>query len=115
MQQNCLFCHFETFEVIGENSHSYAIWDKFPVSKFHTLIISKNHYETVFDLPAFELESIFSLAKQCRELILNKDATVKGFNFGSNAGEVAGQKIYHVHFHLIPRRMDDVEPPIAKM
>jgi len=39
--------------------------------------------------------------------------TRSGFNFGSNSGEVAGQKIGHVHFHLIPRREGDVEPPAA--
>ena len=114
MQHDCLFCNFERFEVVGENALSYAILDKFPVTELHTLVISKKHYDTIFDLPSSELESIFSLAKECRERILEKDSSVKGFNFGSNSGEVAGQKIRHVHFHLIPRREGDIEPPAAK-
>jgi len=114
MQKECLFCNYEKFDVVCENDHSYAIQDKFPVTELHTLVISKKHYDTVFALPSAELESIFSLAKECREKILKKDSSVKGFNFGSNSGEVAGQKIHHVHFHLIPRREDDVEPPVAK-
>jgi len=114
MRDDCLFCNYEKFEVVGENDHSYAIRDKFPVTELHTLVISKRHYETVFDLPSSELESIFNLAKECREKILNKDSSVKGFNFGSNSGEVAGQKIHHVHFHLIPRREGDIKPPAAK-
>ena len=113
MQHDCLFCNYEKLEVVGENDRSYAIRDKFPVTDLHTLVISKKHYETVFDLPSFELDSIFALAKECREIILKKDNSVKGFNFGSNSGEVAGQKIHHVHFHLIPRRVGDVEPPVA--
>jgi diadenosine tetraphosphate (Ap4A) HIT family hydrolase len=114
MQRDCLFCNYNKIEVIGENDLSYAIRDKFPVTELHTLVISKNHYETVFDLPSSELLSIFNLAKECREIILKEDGLVKGFNFGSNAGEVAGQKIRHVHFHLIPRREGDIEPPAAK-
>ena len=113
MQQECLFCNYEKFEVVGENDLSYAIRDKFPVTELHTLVISKKHYETAFDLPSPELLSIFNLAKECREMILKEDSSVKGFNFGSNSGEVAGQKIRHVHFHLITRREGDIEPPAA--
>ena len=111
---DCLFCNFEKFNLICENQHSYAIWDKYPVTDLHALIITKSHYDTVFELPAFELEGIFDLAKQCRDLIMQQDKSVAGFNFGSNAGSVAGQKIGHMHFHLIPRRQDDIEPPMAK-
>ena len=43
--------------------------------------------------------------------ITNKDQTVNGFNIGTNVGKVSGQSILHCHFHLIPRRKDDVENP----
>ena len=113
MQEGCLFCCHEKFEIIGENDLSYAIGDKYPVTELHTLILSKKHYETVFDLPPEELISIYELAKFCRNEILRKDCSVKGFNYSSNSGEIAGQKIQHVHFHLIPRREGDIEPPAA--
>ncbi len=113
MQKNCLFCGYDKFELVAENELSYAIRDKFPVTQLHTLIISKKHFENVFELPAEELESIFELSKQCRDEILLKDVSVKGFNFGTNAGAVAGQKILHVHFHLIPRREGDAAPLAA--
>jgi diadenosine tetraphosphate (Ap4A) HIT family hydrolase len=113
MTHECLFCHRERLELVAENELSYAIRDKYPATPLHTLIISKQHYKTVFDLPDHELVSIFALAKVCREQILKEDALVKGFNFGANSGEVAGQKIQHVHFHLIPRRVGDIEPPPA--
>lgn len=113
MQEKCLFCDFEKFELVGENHHSYAIRDKYPVTELHTLILSKAHYQNVFELPAHELTSIFELAKCCRDDILKKDDSAKGFNFGSNSGAEAGQKILHVHFHLIPRRAGDIEPPPA--
>jgi len=113
MTKGCLFCEYEKFELVGENKLSYAIRDKYPVTNLHTLVISKGHYQTVFDLPEEELVSIFELSKLCRGDIMNIDPEVKGFNFGSNSGEVAGQKIGHVHFHLIPRRAGDVEPKAA--
>ncbi len=113
MLSECLFCGYEKFELVGENELSYAIRDKYPVTELHTLIISKKHYDTIFDLPPSELISIQELAKKCREDILEIDREVKGFNFGSNSGEVAGQKIHHVHFHLIPRRVGDIEPAPA--
>jgi ATP adenylyltransferase len=114
MKDACLFCGHEKFVVVAENNLSYAIRDKYPMTALHTLILSKRHYPTVFDLPSEELTSIFALANDCRAGILKEDAQVQGFNFGSNSGQVAGQKIAHVHFHLIPRRSGDQEPPSAK-
>lgn len=111
---DCHFCGHSKFEVIAENALSYAIRDKYPVSKLHTLILSKRHYATAFDLPPEELLSIFELAQRCRTMITEHDPEVQGFNFGANAGLVAGQKIAHVHFHLIPRRVGDHPPPAAK-
>ncbi len=113
MKRDCLFCDYEKFDIIGENDLSYAIRDKYPETKLHTLIISKKHYPTVFDLPTEELSSILDLAKVCRVHIIDSDNSVKGFNFGSNSGVVAGQKIGHIHFHLIPRREGDITPPPA--
>jgi len=113
MSIECLFCGHDKFDLVGENELSYAIRDKYPITDLHTLIISKKHYKTIFELPSPELKSIHDLAISCRDNILNIDKSVEGFNFGSNSGEVAGQKVHHVHFHLIPRRVGDVEPSPA--
>ena len=50
------------------------------------------------------------IAKQ-RQSILEQDTTVTGFNVGINAGASAGQTVFHVHVHLIPRRDGDVVDP----
>jgi ATP adenylyltransferase len=50
------------------------------------------------------------IAKQ-RQSILDQDPTVTGFNIGINAGASAGQTVFHVHVHLIPRRDGDVVDP----
>ena len=113
MTDSCLFCDREELEVLSENEYCFAVRDINPVTELHTLIISKDHYPTIFDVPGNVLLSLAELAKECRTGIEKIDSTVKGFNFGANCGEVAGQKIGHVHLHLIPRREGDVSPPPA--
>ena len=46
-----------------------------------------------------------------KDLIENEDSSVSGFNVGNNIGLSAGQTVFHVHTHLIPRRDGDVESP----
>jgi len=107
MTTDCVFCKNDNLKVVAENDLCYAIRDIRPVTNLHTLIISKHHHQTIFDIPPAILLRMFALAKLCRTEILALDPTVKGFNFGANAGSIAGQRIHHVHFHLVPRREGD--------
>ena len=107
----CLFCNIKESGVAHENDLAYASYDSYPVSKDHCLIIPKRHIKDYFDLSKDELIACYELIKIVKEEILIKDQTVKGFNLGTNIGKVAGQSILHCHFHLIPRRKDDVENP----
>ena len=76
-----------------------------------TLIIPKRHVADYFDLYHPELNAIQSLLQDQRKQIMTADPTVSGFNVGINAGSEAGQTIFHVHVHLIPRRKGDVAEP----
>ena len=58
-----------------------------------------------------ELIACNDLIQMIKNEILKKDNTVKGFNIGTNAGNIAGQSIMHCHIHLIPRREGDVDNP----
>ena len=78
------------------------------------LIIPKRHVTNIFETSVEEREAIHELAVLCRKTICEKDPDVQGFNFGSNVGETAGQKIFHAHVHLIPRRPGDAELPSAR-
>jgi diadenosine tetraphosphate (Ap4A) HIT family hydrolase len=65
----------------------------------------------MFDLYQPELNAIFDIIRTIKDEILKQDQSVKGFNVGVNDGQVAGQTIFHCHFHLIPRREGDTENP----
>jgi diadenosine tetraphosphate (Ap4A) HIT family hydrolase len=107
----CLFCNIDDDRMIVQNEFAFAIRDGFPVTPSHTLIIPKRHAETYFDLTAEELLACDELLRSLAAEIKSQDPTVEGFNIGMNAGEVAGQTIFHCHIHLIPRRKGDVENP----
>jgi diadenosine tetraphosphate (Ap4A) HIT family hydrolase len=105
--ENCPFCDIRLLAPIAENRLAFALRDKAPVRPLHTLIIPKRHIANVFEVTAEELEALHELAIKARRLILLEDHSVRGFNFGSNIGTVAGQIIFHAHIHLIPRRAGD--------
>ncbi len=111
---DCVFCNIPKSELIAESELCFAIYDKFPVAPLHTLIIPKRCMATPFELTPEEQGELFELARQRSIAIATGDPSVGGFNFGANIGEPAGQKIMHVHFHLIPRRAGDLDPPPAK-
>ena len=100
---------------MAENDLALAIRDKYPVKPLHSLLITKRHCIDIFETTAEEREAIHQLAAQVKADIEMLDSSVEGFNFGSNISEVAGQKIFHTHVHLIPRRRGDLDLPPASM
>ena len=110
-KDECLFCQVELNLVVAENELCYARKDGFPVTEFHTLIIPKRHITNYFDLHQPEINAIHQMLEKIKKEIEEHDDSVTGFNIGVNAGEDAGQSIFHVHVHLIPRRKGDVENP----
>jgi ATP adenylyltransferase len=108
---DCVFCSINSGQAFLENRLAYAIWDKFPVTRHHALIIPRRHQATYFDLSRSELNACDQLIHEARARVLEIDQEVSGFNIGVNAGETAGQTILHCHLHLIPRRKGDVEDP----
>ncbi|MDR3487475.1 MAG: HIT family protein [Bradyrhizobium sp.] len=110
----CPFCTVRSLTLIAENNLAFAIRDKFPVCSLHTLIIPKRHVPDIFSTSPKEREALHQLALECRAAISRDDPAVQGFNFGSNVGAAAGQKIFHAHLHLIPRRLRDTPPPPAQ-
>jgi diadenosine tetraphosphate (Ap4A) HIT family hydrolase len=111
LSSDCPFCKAPSHALVGENDLAFALRDKFPVRPLHTLIIPKRHAPDIFETTNEEREALHGLALACRAAISREDPSVEGFNFGSNVGAAAGQKIFHAHLHLIPRRIGDTPPP----
>ncbi|HUZ91302.1 MAG TPA: HIT family protein [Methylocella sp.] len=80
---------------------AFAIRDKFPVTPLHGLDIPKRYVADYFECTSTEREAIHALLVICRSAILIADVRVGG----GNVGATAGQKIHHVHVHLIPGAM----------
>ena len=107
----CLFCNLKKTGVAHENDLAYASYDTYPVSQNHCLIIPKRHVIDYFELTNEELIACNDLIKIVKQQVVNEDESIRAFNIGTNAGEIAGQSIMHCHIHLIPRREGDVDNP----
>tara|TARA_B110000014_G_scaffold180561_1_gene129908 strand:- start:666 stop:1061 length:396 start_codon:yes stop_codon:yes gene_type:complete len=110
--KECFFCNRAKKESIYSSKFVFVVRDdKFPVTKYHTLIVPHRHVSDFFDLNNDELNDLGASLKKQRQLLLNLDKEITGFNVGVNAGVDAGQSIMHCHIHLIPRRKGDMDNP----
>jgi histidine triad (HIT) family protein len=110
MDEDCIFCKIVRGDIpskkIYENDNFFSIFDVNPIAKGHSLVISKEHFETSLDLPDKVGYDLLDCIKQTI-LKLIDEWGLKGFNIINNNFEVAGQVVKHAHFHIIPRKKDD--------
>ena len=108
--EECLFCKIVKGELpsskIYEDEDTLAFLDIFPVNKGHSLVISKEHYENIFDVPAESLAKISSVMKNVADAV-KKGVNADGISIAQSNGKDAGQVIPHIHFHIMPRFKDD--------
>ncbi len=92
--------------MIYEDDVSMAFLDISQATKGHTLVVSKTAYENMLETPDDVVSHLFVVAKKI-STVLKMSLQPKGFNILSNVGTVAGQTIFHVHIHIIPRYEED--------
>jgi len=107
----CIFCNPKDEEILAENEFALLITDNSPVSSGHCLIIPKRHVKTHFDITADEHIAFAKLMETAKELIRQQGHSPDGYNIGSNNGVAAGQSVFHLHVHIIPRYTGDTELP----
>ena len=105
----CLFCG-DARGVSLQNALAYSARDSYPVSPGHTVVIPRRHVAEFFDLTDEEVCACMELIKEEKKLI-DQEFAPEGYNIGVNIGAAAGQSIFHVHIHIIPRYKGDVENP----
>ena len=97
-------------ERVLENEFGFVIYDGFPVSEGHCLIVPHRVYSDYFESTEDEVVGLQKLVIETKKL-LDKKFQPKGYNVGINCGEGAGQTVPHVHIHLIPRYKGDMDNP----
>jgi histidine triad (HIT) family protein len=93
-------------EKVYEDDHTFAFLDITPVNAGHTLVIPKIWSEGLLDTDPEILAHVIKTVQKIARAV--KEATgAKGINLHQNNGEAAGQKVFHLHFHVIPRHDED--------
>ncbi len=107
---SCIFCKIVKGEIpstrVYEDGKVLAFLDIGPVSKGHTLVIPKNHYKTIMDIPDDVLKDLILVVKRVSGAVIDAIGA-KGINVGINNHEAAGQSVPHAHFHVMPRHEAD--------
>ena len=108
---DCPFCQaLLDRELIAANAATIAFADRFPLSRGHTLVVPRQHVDSVFSLSTAEAHSLWDLVATVRQELARTFAPT-GFNIGINDGVAAGQTVPHAHVHIIPRYAGDVPDP----
>lgn len=106
MAQHCIFCNIlkneKTASYVYKDNRIIAILDIRPVNEGHTLVIPKKHYENIYEIPDEEVAYLFTIAKRVANAV-KKATNADGISIFQNNGRAAGQVIFHVHVHIIPR------------
>ncbi|MBR6329923.1 MAG: HIT domain-containing protein [Lachnospiraceae bacterium] len=110
MKDDCIFCKlangvFPTNKIYEDEDFA-VILDLGPAAKGHALILPKEHYANIYEIPEELLAKAAKLAKRMAAHMTEK-LSCDGFNIVQNNGEVAGQTVFHFHIHLIPRYKND--------
>lgn len=107
---NCIFCKIANGEIpsktLYEDEKFRVILDLGPATKGHALILPKEHYANLYDLPEEDAGDVMKLAKKMVTKITDK-LGCEGFNLVQNNGDLAGQTVFHFHLHMIPRYQAD--------
>lgn len=107
---NCIFCKIANGEIpsktLYEDEKFRVILDLGPATKGHALILPKEHYANLYELPEEDAGDVMKLAKKMVAKITDK-LGCEGFNLVQNNGDLAGQTVFHFHLHMIPRYQAD--------
>ena len=109
-QHDCPFCDVSKERIAFETPCSLAIWDGYPVTQGHLLIVPRRHVAVWRGLETHEVSDLGSAIEQAQRYLGDR-FSIDGFNVGFNEGPAAGQTVPHFHVHIIPRRLGDMADP----
>ncbi len=107
---DCVFCKIVLGEIFSfkvfESENAFAFLDINPASKGHSLVVPKKHFENFEDVSEQVLKELI-LSVQRTAKAVKKAVGCSGFNIFVSNGKSAGQVIFHLHFHIVPRFEND--------
>ena len=106
----CPFCNFEADRCFFASDLVFGLWDAYPVSPGHALLIPRRHVASWFEATSEEQRSLLD-AIEVTKLAIEKKHRPDGYNIGINVSAAAGQTVFHLHVHVIPRYLGDVPDP----
>ncbi len=107
---DCIFCKIANGEIssrtLYEDDNFRVIFDISPASKGHAIILPKKHAANIFEISEEDASKIYVVAKKVATA-LSEELQCDGVNILQNNGEAAGQSVFHLHMHIIPRYKND--------
>jgi histidine triad (HIT) family protein len=108
---DCVFCGIVADtaprSVVAEDATTLAFMDIMPVTPGHLLVVPKSHATHLADLDPEVAGDIMRMAMRCAAALRSGPIAAEGVNLFVADGEVAGQEVFHVHLHVLPRRPGD--------
>src|SRR5512143_1091231 len=102
---DCIFCKIVSGEAkswkVYEDEHVYAFLDIHPVNAYHTLVIPKQHYENIFDVPEAEFIQVMQVVRRLARLYSSR-LGIQNVQIIHSSGAEAQQDVFHMHFHVVP-------------
>ena len=107
---NCIFCQIVAGDSpswkVYENEHVYAFLDINPVSRYHTLVIPKKHYENIFDVSDTDLREVISVVGKLAKYY-KQELGIHHLQVVNSNGHEGQQDVFHIHYHIVPRQFGD--------
>jgi histidine triad (HIT) family protein len=107
---DCIFCQIVAGSAaswkVHETARAYAFLDINPVSEYHTLVIPKRHATDIFDVSPEDLLGVMAALKQVVDLYRER-LGIEHVQIVNSSGAEAQQDVFHLHFHIVPRRAGD--------
>ena len=109
-QDDCIFCKITRGEIpsfkVDENDVAFAFHDINPIAPGHTLVIPKHHAANIYETPPHASAAALAMVSRVADAV-NRAMAPDGINILQANGPGAKQSVFHTHFHVIPRHMDD--------
>lgn len=105
-EKSCQFCRIVRKELpasyVYEDEHVAAFLDFRPLNEGHTLVIPKRHFETIYEVPDEEVARLYKIVRRIA-CAVKKGVNAEGITVSQHNERAAGQDIFHLHVHVIPR------------